>query len=110
MTGLSDSKPTTLLTAFYTTAAPSIAFFNGRYFLLVEAKKAGEWDNKWVTLAYSSRNIDGPYEKLSNNTVLSNDDACAFQYVLNGHLYITYSHCLDLAKWNWELKMVRAGK
>jgi glucosamine 6-phosphate synthetase-like amidotransferase/phosphosugar isomerase protein len=23
---------------------------------------------------------------------------------LNGELYITYSHCLDLPNWNWEIK------
>lgn len=107
---LGNATPKTLLTFSHTTAAPSIAYFKGRYYLLVEAKKAGEWNNKWVTLAYAGDKIEGPYNELGNNPVLSNNDACAFEYVLNGHLYIFYSHCVNLAEWNWELKMVKAEK
>lgn len=108
--GLKNATPKTVLTFSYTTASPSIAYFNDRYYLLVEAKKAGEWNNKWVTLGYAGNRIEGPYKELSNNPVLANNDACAFEYVLEGHLYVFYSHCLNLPEWNWELKMVRAEK
>ena len=50
--GLKDSEPVTLLTSKFTIASPSIAYYNGKYYLLIEAIKEGKWDNKWVTLAY----------------------------------------------------------
>ncbi len=106
---LKESTPKTLLSSHLTIAAPSITFFNNRFYLLIEAI-GPKWDNKWVTLGYESKNIEGKYKELSNNPVLFNDDACAFQYVFDNQLYIFYSHCLDLAKWNWELSMVKAIK
>lgn len=108
--GLKNSKHVTLLTSSFTIASPSIAYYNGKYYLLIEAIKEGRWDNKWVTLAYESKNIAGKYLKLNKNPLLANDDACAFQYVLDGELYIFYSHCLNLKEWNWELKSVKVIK
>lgn len=108
--GLKNSKPVTLLTSNFTIASPSIAYYNGKYYLLIESIKEGKWDNKWVTLAYESNNIEGKYSELNNNPLLANDDACAFQYVLNSELYIFYSHCLNLKEWNWELKSVKVIK
>ncbi len=105
--GLKNARPKTLLTSSYTIASPSIAYYNNKYYLLIESIKEGQWDNKWVTLAYESKNVEGPYKKLANNPLLPDDDACAFQYVFNNQLYIFYSHCLDLNKWNWELRAVK---
>jgi hypothetical protein len=107
---LKNAKVKTLLTSDYTIASPSITFFNNKYYLLIESIKEGNWDNKWVTRAYESNKIDGKYKELGNSPVLADNDACAFQYVLDNQLYIFYSHCLDLVKWNWELKMVKAIK
>jgi|YelNatPaOPRAMG01_1025707.scaffolds.fasta_scaffold03852_9 hypothetical protein len=104
---LYSARSVTLLSSKHTAAAPSIAFFNGKYYLLIEA--IGK-ENQWITLGYESKNIDGNYQEVSNNPVLSNDDACAFQYVFNDELYIFYSHCIDLPKWNWELRMVKVIK
>ncbi|MHB8581030.1 MAG: hypothetical protein ACYDA4_14395 [Ignavibacteriaceae bacterium] len=102
---LKNAKAKTLLTSNYTIASPSIAFFNNKYYLLIESIKEGKWDNKWVTLGYESNKIDGKYKELGGNPVLTDDDACAFQYVLDNQLYIFYSHCLNLKQWNWELRM-----
>ena len=107
---LKRAKATILLSSKDLIAAPSVAFFNNRYYLLVESRIVGKWDSKWVTLAYESNKIDSEYNEVSNNPVLFNNDACAFQYVFDNQLYIFYSHCLDREQWNWELKMVRAIK
>ena len=104
---LNTAKSNTLLSSSRTAAAPSLAYFNGKYYLLIEA--IGK-ENQWITLGYESKNIEGKYKEVSNNPVLLNDDACAFQYVLNDDLYIFYSHCIDLPKWDWELSMVKAIK
>ena len=108
--GLKKAKPVTLLTSNYTIASPSIAYYKGKYYLLIESIKEGLWDNKWVTLAYESNKIDGKYKLLSNNPLLPNNDACAFQYVLDNQLFIFYSHCLNLVNWNWIIKMVKVIK
>jgi len=105
--GLKEAKPVTLLTSSYTIASPSISYYNGKYYLLIESIKEGSWDNKWVTIAYESSKIDGNYKLLANNPLLPDDDACAFQYVLDNQLSIFYSHCLDLVNWNWIIKMVK---
>jgi hypothetical protein len=102
---LKNAKPKTLLTSNYTIASPSIAFYNNKYYLLIESIKEGKWDDKWVTRAYVSNNISGKYKELDNSPLLADNDACAFQYVFDNQLYIFYSHCLDLKQWNWELRM-----
>ncbi|MEW5842638.1 MAG: hypothetical protein AB1775_05195 [Bacteroidota bacterium] len=105
--GLKDAESKTLLSSPSILAAPSVTFYRDKYYLLTEAF-GPKWDNKWVTLSYESKEIEGPYEESSNNPVLSDNDACAFQYVLDNQLYIFYSHCLNLIKWDWELRMVHA--
>lgn len=107
--GLKHAEPKVLLTSTYTVASPSITFYNNKYFLLVEAILEGKWDDKWVTLAYESDKIDDEYTELSGNPLLPDNDACAFQHVFDGQLYIFYSHCLDIQKWNWEIRSVKAG-
>lgn len=104
---LKEATPKILLSSLSTLAAPSVTFFNNKYYLLVEAL-GPKWDNKWVTLAYESNKIDGKYIELENNPVLFDNDACAFQYVLDNQLYVFYSHCLNLKQWDWELRMVKA--
>jgi hypothetical protein len=108
--GLQKAAPKTLLSADYTLASPSIAYYNNKYYLIVEASLAGKWDDKWVTLGYECDKIDGKYKEVSNSPVLSNNDACAFQHIFNNDLYIFYSHCLNLDKWEWELRMVKSTK
>jgi hypothetical protein len=107
--GLKDAQPKALMTADYTVASPSIIFYKNRYLLLVEAIKEGMWDGKWVTLAFESDKIDGEYTELSGNPLLPDNDACAFQHIFDGQLYVFYSHCLDLKNWYWEIRSVKAG-
>jgi len=107
---LKDANPMILITARHTLAAPSVAFYKNRYYLLVEAWNPERWGKKWVTLAYVSDKIDGKYKELSNSPVLNDTDACAFQYVFHNNLYIFYSHCVDTARSNWDLRMVKVTK
>ena len=107
---LQDAESKLLLELDYTLASPSIAYYKGKYYLLVESIKEGQWDDQWVTLAYSSDKVDSGYKLLENNPVLPNNDACAFQYIFNDELYVFYSHCLNLEKWNWELRSVKVKK
>lgn len=109
ISGLKDATPKTLLTSSYTVASPSVTFFKNKYFLLVEAILEGKWDNKWVTLDYGSNEISGEYSELSINPLLADNDACAFQHVFDDQLYIFYSHCLDIKKWNWEIRAVKGA-
>lgn len=107
--GLADARPKTLMSSTDLIAAPSIAYYNNKYYLLIESRVIGKWNDEWVTLGYESDKIDGQYKECDNNPpVLYKGDACAFQYVLDNELYIFYSHCLSLEKWNWELRMVKA--
>jgi hypothetical protein len=107
---LKVSKPKLLLEFDYTLASPSIVYYKDKYYLLVESIKEGQWNDWWVTLAYASDKVDGGYKELANNPLLRDNDACAFQYVLDGELYIFYSHCLNMEEWNWDLRYVKAVK
>lgn len=106
--GLAAAAPKTLLKSDFTLASPSIVKFANKYRLIVEASKAGVWDDKWVTIAYEANKIEGPYKKSQNSLILSDNDACAFQHVFDNQLYIFYSHCLNLNNWDWELRMVKS--
>lgn len=95
-----------VLSSDKTLAAPSVAYYNNMYYLLVE-EFADDSQRSWVTNAFSSKNIDKGYERVANNPILYKNDACAFQYVLGGNLYVTYSHCLNIQKGNWVLRMMK---
>jgi hypothetical protein len=107
---IKDAKPKLIMSEKFTIAAPSIAFYNGKYNLLIEALNPAKWGLNWVTLAFTSSSIDKGYKEVSNNPVLKNDDACAFQYVLDKNLYITYSHRIDLKNNDWLLNIIKAKK
>jgi hypothetical protein len=106
---LNVAKPKTIMSSPHTLAAPSIAFYNNKYYLFAESW-GGKNNSLWVTLGFVSDKIDGKYKELSNSPVFADNDACAFQYVLDNELYVFYSHCLNLDKFNWELRMVKATK
>lgn len=107
--GLKDAPSKILMEADFTVASPSISFFKGRYWLLVEAIGEGKWGNKWVTKAYVSNAVDGPYSEVDGNPILPDNDTCAFQHVFDGKFYITYSHCLDISNWNWDLRVAMSA-
>lgn len=104
---LKDSKPKFIISLSKTIAAPSIAFYKNTYYLLVEEFDTGKLSGKWVTNAFYSEKIDGNYKRVKNNPILSNNDACAFQYVIDNKLYVSYSHALDKEKTIWNLKMIK---
>lgn len=106
--GLAKAHPIILISSEHTMAAPSIASIGNKYFLLVEEWNPPVWGKIWVTSAYESNKIDGTYRMMSNCPVLTNNDACAFEYVFHKELYVFYSHCTDTAKDDWELRMVKA--
>jgi hypothetical protein len=108
---LAGTSPQRLVTSANTLAAPSMAYFNGRYFLTAEALDG----TTWITKAFISLAPDGPFEEVSNNPVLANDDACAFQHIFNDTLYLYYSHRYSRAEEEidstncWDLRMVKTA-
>jgi hypothetical protein len=106
ITTLKDKEPKTVLSQNETIAAPSVAFYNGTYYLLVEEFNNSKLQDRWVTNAFYSDKIDSGYKRVSNNPILWNNDACAFQYLINGKLYVTYSHAINEEKSSWNMKMI----
>ena len=104
---LPTQKAYTVVSSNKTLAAPSVAYYNNTYYLLVE-EFSDDTHTKWVTNAFASKDVDKGYKRVTNNPVLYKNDACAFQYVLDNHLYVTYSHCIDLSKGQWVLRMMKA--
>ena len=103
---LKDTPSKTVITSKETIAAPSIAFYNGRYYLLVEEFANYATRDRWVTNAFYSDKIDSGFKRVSNNPVLFNNDACAFQHVINGKLYVAFSHAIKRENSSWNLKMI----
>ncbi len=104
---LKDKKPIEVISSNETIAAPSIAFYNGKYYLLVEEFNDSKTQDRWVTNAFYSNKIDSGYKRVSNNPILSDNDACAFQYVFNNKLYVSYSHAINLKESIWNLRMIK---
>ena len=107
LANIKKSKSRLVLSSEKTMAAPSVAFYNGNYYLLVEEFENFKKMDKWVTNAFWSSYIDRGYQRVNNNPVLSNNDACAFQYIINGKLYVFYSHSINLAKSTWDIEMIK---
>jgi hypothetical protein len=105
VTDLSDKKSYEVFTSDKTMAAPSVAFYNNTYYLLVE--EFNKTRDSWVTNALQSDQVDKGYVRVSNNPILFNNDACAFQFVFDNHLYASYSHCLNFKNSNWILRMIK---
>lgn len=103
---LKDKKPKMILSQNETIAAPSVAYYNGTYYLLVEEFNNSKLQDRWVTNAFYSDKIDSGYKRVTNNPILWNNDACAFQYVIDGKLYVTYSHAINEEKSSWNMKMI----
>ncbi len=104
---LKDKKPIEVISQNETIAAPSIAYYNNTYFLLVEEFNNSAAQDRWVTNAFYSDKIDGGYKRVANNPILFDNDACAFQYVFDNKLYFSYSHALKLSESKWNLRMVK---
>ena len=104
---LKEVKTKTVISAKETIAAPSIAHYNGTYYLLVEEFNDSKAMDRWVTNAFYSDKIDGEYKRVTNNPILWNNDACAFQYIFDNKLYVTFSHALNTEKSIWNLKMIK---
>ncbi len=104
---LENKEPYKVISSTKTIAAPSIAFYKNKYYLLVEEFENFETKSKWVTNAFVSDSIDKGFVRVGNNPILSNNDACAFQYVLNNELYVSYSHSINLSKSIWNLRMIK---
>ncbi len=105
ITDLAGQKPYEVLTSDKTLAAPSVAYYNNTYYMLVE--EFNDTKDKWVTNAFQSDFVDKGYKRVTNNPVLYNNDACAFQYILDNQLYVTYSHCLNLKEGKWILRILK---
>lgn len=102
--GLVNAKEKFIMGSPETLAAPSVAYYNDTYYMLVE--EFDKQEDKWVTNALYSKFPDKDFQRVDNNPILDNNDACAFQYIFDGTLYATYSHCLDLAAGLWNLRII----
>jgi hypothetical protein len=102
---LAVKKPCEVLNSATTLAAPSVAYYNNTYYLLVEELENS--GNNWVTNAFQSDSVDRGYKRVNNNPVLYNNDACAFQYIFDNQLYVTYSHCLNFNESIWVMRMIK---
>ena len=107
ITDLPQAEPELVIHSKKTMAAPSIVYYQNKYYLLVEEFNDSAKMDRWVTNAFYSDKIDSGYQRVANNPVLSDNDACAFQYLLDGKLYVTFSHAIDEAKSKWNLKMIQ---
>ncbi len=101
MANLTQTEAIVLLSSPNTLAAPSVAYYNGRYYLTVEAFE----QNKWVTRVFESLFLTRGFKEVRNSPILLDNDACCFQYIFDGKLYIYYSHCYDQKKNFWDLRM-----
>jgi hypothetical protein len=73
-----------------TLSAPSIININRKYYMLLEYQEIRKKSRSpWRTLLYSSDSIDGEYAPVG--VLLTNDRACAFQYMIDGKLHILFS-------------------
>lgn len=103
---LIKNNPYQVLIANETMAAPSIVFYKGTYYLLVEEFNNSKKMDRWVTNAFTSKYVDKGFKRVINNPVLFNNDACAFQYLIDGKVYVTYSHAVDKKKSKWVMRMI----
>ena len=67
--------------------APSIFYHNEAYWILSEGVENYPTEKNWNTYAYRSSNLEGPYNKVDNTLILTENTACPFPYVENGILY-----------------------
>ncbi len=104
---LKNKKSRLIVSSKTVIAAPSVTFYEGKYYLLVEEFGKINDEIKWVTNAFYSDEVDKGYKRVTNNPILSNNDACAFQYIFNNNLYVTYSHGVNRAKSIWNLRMIK---
>jgi hypothetical protein len=102
---LAGKKPCEVVRSLTTLAAPSVAYYNNTYYLLVEELEAS--GDNWVTNAFWSQSADKDYERVNNNPVLHHNDACAFQYIFNNQLVVTYSHSVNFNESSWVMRMIK---
>jgi hypothetical protein len=102
-----ESADKVILSSTDILASPSVMLYRGRYFLTVESFKPGRFDDKWVTRAYESPAIDGVFTETPNSPILRENDACAFQTVVDGKCVVFYSQRYDAEKNYWNVRMAR---
>jgi hypothetical protein len=86
-----------------TLAAPSIIYWNGKYYLTCETY---EWDI-WKTVAFSSDSPVSGFVECINSPILTDDEACAMQYVIDNKLTVFWSKLLD-DKRTWDTRVAFA--
>ncbi len=88
-------------------AAPSVLPWKGTYYLLTET--ASDSRDDWSTRAWASDRADGGFAECANSPLPADVSACAFQFALDGGVYLTYSHQLSARpSWRWDLRMRKA--
>lgn len=67
---LPNQAPYEVVSSDKTLAAPSVAYYNGTYYLLVE-EFSDDTHQRWVTNAFQSDFVDKGYQRVTNNPVLT---------------------------------------
>ena len=106
ITDLPKATSQLVMTSKTTMAAPSVVYYKNKYYMLVEEFNNSAAMDRWVTNAFYSDKIDGGYQRVANNPVLADNDACAFQYLIDHKLLVTYSHSLNKEKSKWNLNII----
>ena len=83
-----------------TLAAPSVVYLNGKYYLTCETYE----DDVWKTVAFYSDDPISGFKECSNSPILSNDEACAMQYIINNTLVLFWSK-LSSDKRTWDTRV-----
>jgi hypothetical protein len=75
-------------------AAPSMLYFNNKYYLTVETLEGCGWYSSvgctWYTRAFSSLNPTSGFQDIPANPILGNGQACFFQHIFNNSLHAYY--------------------
>jgi hypothetical protein len=97
---LDKSQDLLVYSSSKTLAAPSVVYWNGKYYLTCETYE----DDVWKTVAFYSDTPTSGFKECSNSPILSNDEACAMQYIINNTLVLFWSK-LSGDKRTWDTRV-----
>ncbi|MBX6359880.1 MAG: DUF2341 domain-containing protein [Acidobacterium ailaaui] len=84
ITALDTAATSTVLSSKAKMAAPSMFYYNGKYYLSTEGTDPTQ---QWVTNVYSSSSPKSGFTLVPGNPVLANGGACMFQQAFGSTLY-----------------------
>lgn len=98
----SSQTKTVLLSEHSILAAPSVAFFQGKYWLTAETLIC----DVWVTVCFVSNDPIAGFKPVENFVILMDNTACYFQYIFDNQLNGFYSHRVSVEDCDWNIGRV----